>query len=196
MENVTGDTIASLIYLGILVLVLGSIFFAANRPSIRQSLQTLLVWGLIFLGLIAAYGLWEDVEGGFTRDTVAVVQEGSITVPRSRDGHFYLTATINNTPIEFLVDTGATDLVLTQSDAERVGIDVNSLAFLGTANTANGTVPIARTRLDKVQVGDFLDYRVSASVNGGDMRGSLLGMSYLGLYDRIEILQDQLVLHR
>lgn len=107
-----------------------------------------------------------------------------------------MTAEINGVDINFLVDTGASDLVLSRADAQRVGIDVDALPFLGSANTANGTVPIAYTRLNQVRLGPHLDRDVSASVNGGEMKKSLLGMSYLGKYDRIVNLGDRLVLNR
>lgn len=190
-----GDSIASLIYLSILVLAIAGWFVGANRPSLGKTVQIALVWGLIFMGLIAVYGLWNDISGNFN-SRQATVSDQEIRVPRSPDGHYYLTLDINEVPIEFLVDTGATDLVLTQEDARKVGIDIENLAFLGQALTANGTVKIARTRLDKIELGGFVDHRFLASVNGGQMNGSLLGMSYLGRYDRIEITGDALILHR
>lgn len=190
-----GDSLGSLIYFGILLVAIGGYFFTQNRPNLNNTLQMALVWGLIFMGGMAVYGLWSDIMGpgnfGRTQHT-----ETTITVPRSPDGHYYLDVTINGEVIEFLVDTGATDVVLTKNDAARVGIDVENLAFLGTANTANGPVPIARTRVDRVQVGDFTDRRILVSVNGGEMFSSLLGMTYLGRYDRIEISGNSLVLHR
>ncbi len=192
----SGDTIASLIYLSVLLIAIGGLFFGTNRPSLGKTLQTALVWGMIFMGFIAVYGLWGDISGNFSRNLDEQVTEDSISVRRSADGHFYLTAQVNDTPIEFLVDTGATDLVLTMQDAERVGLDPDTLAFVGFANTANGRVSIARARLDTVELGAFTDSRVSASVNGGEMDTSLLGMSYLGRFDRIEITNDRLTLHR
>ncbi|MGB1234805.1 MAG: retropepsin-like aspartic protease family protein [Planktomarina sp.] len=192
-----GDTIASMIYLGVILIALCSIFFAANRPSIGQTLQMLLIWGMIFMGLIAGYGLWGDISGQFSNGrTAQFSSEGDITVPRSRDGHFYLTLTINDTPVEFLIDTGASDLVLTRDDAERVGIDPDDLIFSGRAFTANGEVAIARARLDTVVLGSIEDRRVLASVNGGAMNGSLLGMSYLGRFEKLEINANKLILHR
>lgn len=191
-----GDTIASLVYLGILLVALCSIFFAANRPSIGQTLQMLVIWGMIFMGMVAVYGLWGDISGNFSRNQVQTDTENGLTVPRANDGHFYLTVNINDTPVEFLVDTGATDLVLTQQDAQKVGINLDKLLFSGRAFTANGEVKIARTRLDKVELAGFTDKRVLASVNGGEMNGSLLGMSYLGRFEKIEINANQLILHR
>ncbi|MGB0798461.1 MAG: retropepsin-like aspartic protease family protein [Planktomarina sp.] len=189
-----GDSIASLIYLGILLVAISGWFITSSRQNIGQTLQMALIWGMIFMGAMAIYGLWNDISGAGSSKVVTT--QDSITVPRSRDGHYYLTVEINGRDVEFLVDTGATDVVLTQEDAAKVGIDVDTLAFLGTAQTANGTVSTARTRLKHVVVGPFQDRYVLASVNGGEMFNSLLGMSYLSRFTRIEIASDALVLHR
>ena len=120
----------------------------------------------------------------------------AIALPRAPDGHYYVTAEMNGTEIDFLVDTGASDIVLSRKDAARIGFDLDELAFLGSARTANGVVPIAYSRLKTIRLGPYLDQGISVSINGGEMDKSLLGMSYLGRFGRIEIAQDQLILRR
>ena len=189
-----GDTIASFGYLVLLLLAMGGWWVASNRPSVGKSLQMALAWGMIFMGGMAIYGLWNDISKTYPSQITG--NTGEITIPRAPDGHYYVKVQINGVDISFLVDTGASDLVLTRKDAEKVGINIATLPFLGSANTANGTVPIAYTRLAEVRLGSYLDRAVSASINGGEMVKSLLGMSYLGLFDRIEILSDRLILYR
>ncbi|MEM9436308.1 MAG: TIGR02281 family clan AA aspartic protease [Pseudomonadota bacterium] len=191
----TGDNIASLLFLVLLLTVIGGGFFMANRPSLGQTARQLGTWFLIFVGLIVAYGLWDDVQGEFTTSQ-ALVSGSEISVPRMPDGHFYLTLDINDVPIEFVVDTGATDVVLSDADARRVGLNPDELPFFGQAMTANGPVDIARVTLDSVELGNFRDERVRASVNGGDMNISLLGMSYLNRFDTLQIQDGRLTLIR
>ena len=62
--------------------------------------------------------------------------------------------------------------------------------------TANGEVRSARVRLDTLNLGEIQDRNVTASVTDGEMFGSLLGMTYLQRYDRIEIEDNRLILHR
>ena len=152
-------------------------------------------WFLIFVGLIVAYGLWDDVRSEFSSSR-AMISESEITVQRQRDGHFHLTLEVNDVPVDFVVDTGATDVVLSAADARRVGLEPADLAFFGQAMTANGLVDIARVTLDTVELGEFRDERVRASVNGGDMNISLLGMSYLNLFDTLQIQNGELTLIR
>ena len=95
---------------------------------------------------------------------------------------YHLTLVINGVPVHTIVDTGASDLVLTRTDAERVGLLLNELIFAGRANTANGRVETAHVKLDKVSLGPIEDRLVPALVNGGEMNRSLLGMSYLSRF--------------
>jgi len=193
----SGESLASLGYLALLLVALGGAYLAAHRQSVGKSLQMALVWGMIFLGCMAVYGLWGDISRDYGRNSLPITQQdGTIALPRAPDGHYYVTAEVNGAAIDFLVDTGASDIVLSRADAARIGFDLEKLAFLGSARTANGIVPIAYSRLKTIQLGPYLDQGVSVAINGGEMEKSLLGMSYLGLFGRIEIAQDQLILRR
>ena len=193
----SGDSLASIGYLALLLLALGGAYLASHRQSVGKSLQMALVWGMIFMGCMAIYGLWGDISRDYGRKSLPITQQdGAIALPRASDGHYYVTANVNGTEIEFLVDTGASDIVLSRADAARIGFDLDKLAFLGSARTANGVVPIAYGRLKTMRLGHHIDQAVSVSINGGEMDKSLLGMSYLGRFGRIEMTQDQLILRR
>ena len=193
----SGESLASLGYLALLLVALGGAYLASHRQSVGKSLQMALVWGMIFLGCMAVYGLWGDISRDYGRNSLPIIQQdGAIALPRAPDGHYYVTAEVNGAAIDFLVDTGASDIVLSRADAARIGFDLEKLAFLGSARTANGVVPIAYSRLKTIQLGPYLDQGISVAINGGEMEKSLLGMSYLGLFGRIEIAQDQLILRR
>ncbi|MCQ0092775.1 TIGR02281 family clan AA aspartic protease [Roseovarius sp. M141] len=171
-------------------------FFAANRHSMGKNLQQAAVWGLIFIGVIAAIGLWDDI-----RNTVAPTQSVSrdgtrIELPRAPDSHYYLDAQVNGAPVRFVVDTGASDIVLSRADAIRVGLHPDGLAFTGQANTANGMVRTAPVRLDSFVVGGVTDQDLRAVVNDGDLEESLLGMRYLQRFSNMQISNGTLVLER
>ena len=189
------DDIARLAYLILLGLAVAGWFFAQNRESMGKTAQQAAVWGLIFVGAIAGYGLWNDIQNDIS-PRQSVHSGNTVEIPRGFDGHYALTLTINGTPVQFLVDTGASQMVLSLRDAERVGIETETLAFLGRAQTANGIVRTAPVTLDEVAVGPIIDRGVRAVVNEGEIEGSLLGMTYLNLYDRIEIQGDRMVLTR
>ena len=118
---------------------------------------------------------------------------------RCRDGQTgisHLTLQVNGVGVPFLVDTGASEIVLTQDDARRVGFDTATLDYFGRANTANGTVSIAFVRLETVQLGEIMDTGVRATVNSAPMEGSLLGMSYLQRFAEVSIRGNTLILTR
>lgn len=185
-----------LIYLVLLGSVLAFWFFVHNRQNLGKTLQQALAWVLIFVGVIAAVGLWDDIRTSVRPSLGNLTSDGTIEVPRARDGHFYLTLIINDVPVEFMVDTGASQVVLTQSDASRIGIDTVDLAYVGRAMTANGEVRTAPVRLDQVVLGPISDNNMPAQVNGGEMRTSLLGMTYLQRWESIQMTSDRLVLTR
>lgn len=192
----SGGDWGSLIYLTLLGAVILGYFLVENRQGLSKTAQQAAVWGLIFLGAVAGYGLWGDI-----RSTVVPrqsIHEGGqrVEVPRAADGHFYLTLVVEGTPVDFIVDTGASEMVLAPGDARRIGLQPEDLRFAGRAMTANGYVPTAAVRLSEVRLGDIADRDVRAMVNGGELDVSLLGMGYLNRFARLEIAGNRLVLSR
>lgn len=192
----SSDSIAQLIYLGTFALVLGGGFLLTSKLKLGQTLQMAAIWGLIFVGAIAAVGLWGDIKDDLYPNQTRFDESGEIVIPRSRDGHYYLTLDLNGAPTNFIVDTGATDMVLTQADAAAAGLELDTLNYLGRAFTANGEVRTAPVRLDTVTIGTFEDHNVAAVVNDGQMEKSLLGMGYLQRWGKIEIAGGELTLSR
>lgn len=189
-----GSETARLVYLVMLLTVVGGYFLIENRHRMGKVAQQASIWGLIFIGFVAAVGLWDDI----TRKVApreAVLGDGRVEIPVAPDGHFYVSALVNGQKLHFVVDTGATEVVLTAEDARRVGFDPDTLAYAGRAQTANGMVRTASVRLDDLTLAGFHDSGVRAVVNAGDLDTSLLGMSYLSLY-RITLAGDTMVLAR
>jgi aspartyl protease family protein len=191
-DDTTGKVIAMIFLIAVVV----SYFFVWNQKRIGETARNLAMWGLIFVGTFAAVSLWPSIRSDFSQQASYGEDGTQISLPRHGDGHFYMTLSFNGTPIEFLVDTGATDVVLSLEDAQRIGIDTDALSFLGRANTANGEVATARTSVSNVRNGSFDEGRLRVSVNGGEMNGSLLGMAYLDRFRQIVIRNNTLVLER
>jgi aspartyl protease family protein len=126
-------------------------------------------------------------EGAAVATTAFGAGGDRVTLAADSRGHFVTTGVVNGTSLRFLVDTGATSIVLSSADARRIG--VNYLA--GTRSftqTANGTVQVYNVKLDTVRVGDITVNNVDASVIEGDkLPIALLGMSFL---NRMEMRRD------
>lgn len=101
-----------------------------------------------------------------------------VNLERNRAGHYVVTGTINDRPVDFLLDTGATDVVVPEQIAERLNLPRGPA---GRAMTANGPVTIYNTTIDRLTIGDIVLRNVDASINPamGNM-AILLGMSALG----------------
>ena len=189
---------ASLIYLVLLLAFLVASWGIARRPRLAQNVVQAGVWFVLFVGAYLAFDNWDIIERATNpRQAIVTSETGTIVdVPRRRDGHYYMELEINGTPLEFVVDTGATHIVLSQADALAVGVVQEDLAYTGRARTANGMVRTADVRLDSIRLGEITDTDVRAIVNEGELDTSLLGMSYLQGFGKIEIEGDRLRLIR
>lgn len=194
--DLDADNIARLGYLGLLGAAVLMWFVTQNRQSIGKTMQQALIWVFLFIGVIAVVGLWEDIRSTTAPAGRMTTTDNSVVAPRARDGHYYLQLLVNGKPVDFLVDTGASQIVLSQQDASRIGIDVNDLNYFGRALTANGEVRTAPTKLDDVVLGPFTDRGLTAWVNEGAMDRSLLGMEYLQRFSTLQINPQSLTLAR
>jgi len=196
MRDLSSQDNATLVYLVLVLLIVGGSMVISSRGQLNRTLQQAAIWGLIFIGGLGAYSLKDRFEHIMFPERAQISERGTVSFNRARDGHFYAELNVNGKKIEFVIDTGATDIVLTEADAVYLGFPVQDLVYSGRASTANGIVPIARIKLDRIILGRFTDRNVSASVNGGDLGTSLLGMRYLQRFRKIEIAGSRLTLTR
>ncbi len=191
-----GYDLGRLTYLALLGGALLLWFFTQNRQSLGKTVQMIMAWVFIFIGVIAVVGLWDDIRSTVGTTPQLAVTGDVIEVPRSFDGHYYLPMLVNGQPITFLVDTGASQIVLSPRDAARIGFDTDQLTFHGRASTANGVVQTAPVRLDSLALGPITDRNVPAWINGGDLDQSLLGMDYLQHFSNIQFADGRMILSR
>lgn len=104
---------------------------------------------------------------------------GQVTMTADSRGHFVTTGTINGTSVRFLVDTGASSVALSVSEARRLGINYLS-GSPGQVTTANGSTMAYKLKLDNVRVGEITLNNVDCVVvDGLGLNIALLGMSFL-----------------
>ncbi len=117
-----------------------------------------------------------------------------VEIEAGRNGHFELQAEVNGRTVRFLVDTGATVIMLTPADARRVGFPRERLTFDRLVSTANGIAPVARVNLREIKIGQLTVRDVGALVGQRPMAVSLLGMNFLRRLDGYEVRDGRLVL--
>ena len=118
--------------------------------------------------------------GGQVNIGVADSPGGGTTIVLTADsgGHFWTQGTINGKSVRFVVDTGATNVSMSQSQADQLGLDYRS-GQRGISNTANGQVQSYRMPLTSVRVGEVEVYNVAATIVPVPMDYVLLGNSFL-----------------
>lgn len=157
-----------------------------------------MIFAACVLGMVVLTMFFSEVEdrqrnpnqAPATRTSNGVVE---VNLERNRFGHYITSGTINNQPVEFLLDTGATDVVIPGDVAARLGLEQGRPAR---AMTANGPVTVYETRLPQLSIGGIQLQNVRASINPAmSSPGILLGMSAL---EQIEFNQkgDSLTLRQ
>ena len=128
-------------------------------------------------------------------ERVETVAAATTEISRAKDGLFYVTAMVNGAPVRFLVDTGASVVVLTPEDARRAGFTLAPAAFTRLASTANGKTAMARVRLNEVIVAGTRIEAIDAAVVEQGLHVSLLGQSMLSRLNSVTIRADSMVLN-
>lgn len=207
-DRMTGVTEPMAYYVGWLALV-SLALFVGWRQAPGKALKSLAAWIGIILILVVAYSLRgyvapladqvlaELTPGRATTPQGEPVSASAASVRRAIDGHFWAEANVNGTRVRFLVDTGASSVVLTRDDASRLGFDLDSLVYNRRMMTANGETRGAMIRLDEIRVGNVRVENVDAVVpQNSVLPTSLLGMTFLGRLSRYEATQDSLILRQ
>ena len=149
-----------------------------NVTKTGQGMMTVgVVLGMVFLTFF--FGGVEENRRNPNSDPTSLIRPESIEVPlkRNRQGHYLLVGQINGEDVEFLLDTGATDVVVPASTARRLGLPYG---MPGRAMTANGPVTSYHTRIDELQLGKIRLTNIDASINPNMEGAILLGMTALG----------------
>jgi aspartyl protease family protein len=185
---------------GILALICAGVL-ASGRLRLGKAVRDLAIWACIALVLLVGYSFRHEltaiglrVAGEVAPARAIEGEDGSLSFRRGGDGHFHVEVDVEGVPIRFMVDTGATDIVLTPRDAERLGFDLAALSFTQRYRTANGVGWGAPVTLRSLSLGGVRFREVRASVNGAAMDQSLLGMAFLDRFESYEVRGDALTL--
>jgi len=111
---------------------------------------------------------------------------------RAADGLFYIDALVNGEPIRFLVDTGASVVVLTPADARRAGVQLEDRHYNAHVETVGGKTAMAWTTLDHVTVAGRKVRQLRAAVVQNGLGVSLLGQNMLSKLASVTIEGDNL----
>ncbi len=117
-----------------------------------------------------------------------------VRLSRDGSGQFHLTARVNGRDAQFLVDTGADVVAISEREARNLGLNVGSDQFRPIMRTASGTGYGAMVRLDRIEVAGRALHNVDAVVMQG-LSTNLLGQSALRQLGKVELQGDTMVIH-
>lgn len=203
--GMANDDFGRLVYIGALVAVI-SAGLISSRRNMGGMMRSIAAWLAIILVLVAGYQYRYELQDVLSRVTAGLVpgsplsitgEDGraSVMMEKRPNGHFEVRGSVDGTPVEFLVDTGATSTVLTAADAKRAGFDIDALSFSIPVATANGTARAAAARAGEVTVGAIARRNLTIMVApDGSLEQSLLGMNFISTLSGFDMRGDRLIL--
>lgn len=198
------DTVMGIVYaVMLLVLILG--FggwrdFGGIGSALKQIAGVLALFAVLIVGYTYKDDLgsvWSRVKGEVMPRTPQVTSDGRVTLRRNDSNHFATVARVNGRPTVFMVDTGASQVVIPYSEALRLGFNEEDLSFTARVSTANGTAFVAPVTIRALEVGNIVVNDVRAAVSSpGDLDQGLLGLTFLDRLSGYRFEGDRLTLEQ
>jgi aspartyl protease family protein len=199
------DQFARVAYLVALFVLIGGVGYFFYRSRLGELVRALLFWIVLVAVLALGYTYRYELEGVSQRvlsellisrpANIAGGNGATVQVARARAGDFSVQAEVNNAKVRMLVDTGASSVLLTHEAAKAAGLPVDLLKYDVPIETASGRARAAGVILDRLAVGNIVERRIPALVSApGNLKTSLLGMSFLNRMESFEVRGERLVL--
>ena len=181
-----GEDKLRVIYLLVILAALSGGLAARLQAKPGTAIAQFGTWAVVFAALILLYSYRDQFSAMRDRFAAELIPaSGQQTGPASvafaleSDGHYHVYAAVDGSSVRFLVDSGASDIVLSPEDARMLGLQPDQMSYTMRAQTANGEVRGAPMRIGTLKVGPIVMHDVPATVNAAEMPVSLLGMEFL-----------------
>jgi aspartyl protease family protein len=196
-----GRNFSSLAYKVALAVFISGTILTLARDRLAHAITAALLWAAVAVLLVVGYSYrfeLHEVADRVVAELVPghVISHGrTVAIARTIDGDFSITARINGAPVAMVLDTGATSVVLTRDDAKAAGLPIEVLDYTVNIDTANGRTRAAPVTLDRIAIGSLVEHSVDALVaQPGQLKTSLLGMSFLNRLQSWQVSGDRLML--
>ncbi len=196
------DDLGALAYHVALVVFIGGAVLMMVRERPSAALEAALFWVVVGFVLVFAYTYRDDLRTVGERVMAQLVPgraamrgDRAVEIVRGRGGDFQVAAQVNGTRVAMALDTGASAVVLTQEAAKAAGLPLELLSYTVQVDTANGRARAASVVLDRLTVGGIVERSVPALIaQAGQLRTSLLGMTFLNRLESWEVRGDKLMM--
>ena len=181
----TEDQNINLVFaIGALVLVASVLF--SRRIGLGEIFRNILIWIAIFAVFIVGFSyqqeilaVWSRVSGEMTGANKQLVVGDTLRIRQSPDGHFWVDTMVNELPVRFLIDSGATTTAMSLATARNSGVEVNESSFPVILTTANGSVEAQRGNIQALQVGPMIARDLPIVVAAEFGESNVIGMNFL-----------------
>jgi aspartyl protease family protein len=181
--------------------LLGLIVLTLFRQRFSRALESALIWvvvaALLVLGYTYRFEL-NDVADRVLAELMpgrAATRGRTVEIARARSGSFAVATQVNGARVPMVLDTGASAVVLTYEAARAAGLPLEVLNYSVNVDTANGRARAAPVTLDRLSIGGITERSVAALIaQPGQLRTSLLGMSFLNRLESWEVRGDKLLM--
>jgi aspartyl protease family protein len=184
-----------------IVALLAVVVVVLFRGRFNEAIKSILIWLAIVLALAIGYTYrfeLRDVADRVMAEFVpghAATRGRTVEVARGPGGNFVVTTQVNGARVPMIFDTGASSVVLTHEAAKAAGLPLEVLTYSVAVETANGRTRAAPVTLQTIGVGGIIERDVAALIaQPGQLRQSLLGMSFLNRLEGWEVRGDRLAL--
>lgn len=171
--------------IGALVLVISSL--VAQKMPIGKAIKMALMWVAIFGGFFVLFLFKDEGREVWRRATAEIsgdagqVEGTTLRLKREEDGHYWVRASVNGTPVRFMIDSGATTTTISQASAQAAGLQP-AAGFPVLVDTANGTVELQRSEIEILAVGNIVQRNAKVLIGSEGLGDTnLLGMSFLSM---------------
>ena len=192
---------AWIINLSAFFLLVASGLVFGRQIKLGEALRAISIWTAIAAVLVLAYSYQDVLYDAATRVRSELVPGYAIArnphelvLTADESGQFVVYGRVDGARVKFVIDTGATDIVLSPHDAQRLGIDLDGLTYSSEFETANGLGRGAPSTVESLSVGPIRLTHVPVSINQAPMDSSLLGMSFLRRLDSFTLEGRKLTL--
>jgi aspartyl protease family protein len=199
IANLLRHDVSALLLKVAIAVVLGGLALVLFRERISRALEALMFWAVVGLVLAVAYAYRVELAEAGDRVLAELLPGRAATlgrnveIVRSSGGDFSVLVNINGAKVTMVLDTGATSVVLTPEAAKAAGLPLDMLNYSVNVDTANGRTRAAPVTLDRLAVGSLTERAVPALIApAGQLKSSLLGMSFLNRLESWEVRGDKL----
>ena len=185
----------------IVFVLLVVVVLALLRKRFSQAIKAVLIWLVLAAALAVGYTYRFELREVADRVMAefipghAATRGRTVEVSRGQGGNFIVLTQVNGARLPMILDSGASSVVLTHDAAKAAGLPLEMLSYSVAVDTANGRTRAAPVTLQSIAVGGLVEREVAALIaQPGQLRQSLLGMSFLNRLQSWEVRGDRLML--